>query len=91
MIVVIGYNFYDSHNIGLLGQALCIAERRLLVVDARNDYTNDILKKLSLDSSFAGRIEYRKMCARNFHNNELTKEKMKLLFLMKMLYFSLNT
>jgi hypothetical protein len=36
----------------------------------------EILKKLSLDDSFAERIEYRKLCASEFLNNELTKEKM---------------
>jgi hypothetical protein len=79
MIVVIGYSFNDSHINGLLGQALRAAKRKLLVVDARDDYTNEILKKLSLDNSFAERIEYRKMSASDFLNNELTKEKMEAL------------
>ncbi len=76
MIVVIGYSFNDSHINGLLGQALRAAERNLLVVDTRDDYTIEILKKLSLDNSFAGRIEYRKMSADEFLSHELTKEKM---------------
>jgi hypothetical protein len=59
-----------------LGQALRAAERKLLVVDSRDDYTTEILKKLSLDNSFAGCIEYRKMSAGEFLSHELTKEKM---------------
>lgn len=76
MIVVIGYSFNDAHINGLLGQSLREAERKLLVVDARDDYTAEILKKLSLDDSFKSQIEYRKMTAKEFLNDELTKNKM---------------
>ena len=76
MIVVIGYSFNDSHINGLLGQSLRTTERKLLVVDARENYTCEILKKLSLDDSFGKRIDYRKMPARDFLISELTKEKM---------------
>lgn len=76
MIVVIGYSFNDSHINGLLGQSLRASERKLLVVDAREDYSAEILKKLSLDESFRSRIEYRKMTAGQFLTDELTKEKM---------------
>jgi len=79
MIVIIGYSFNDAHINGLLGQALRSAERKLLVVDARDNYSSEILKKLSLDDSFTGRIEYKKMTASDFLKNELTKEKMELL------------
>jgi len=79
MIVIIGYSFNDSHINGLLGQSVRAAERKLLVIDARDDYTTEILRKLSLDDSFAGRVDYRKMTAGDFLNNELTKEKMELI------------
>jgi hypothetical protein len=79
MIVIIGYSFNDSHINGLLGQALRAADRKLLVVDTRENYLSDILEKLSLDESFADRIEYKKMPAGQFLNEELTKEKMEAL------------
>lgn len=76
MIVVIGYSFNDSHINGLLGQALHASERYLLVVDNRNDYTTEILKKLSLDNNYKKRIIYKEMTAGQFLNTELTKDKM---------------
>lgn len=66
MIVVIGYSFNDSHINGLLGQALRASVRKLLVIDYRDDYTNEILKKLTLDKSFADRIDYMQMRASDF-------------------------
>ena len=76
MIVVIGYSFNDSHINGLLGQALRAADRKLLVVDIHNDYTDDILKKLFLDDGFRPRIIFKQMTAGQFLNAELTKDKM---------------
>ena len=79
MIVVIGYSFNDSHINGLLGQALRAAERKLLVVDTNDDYTDEILKKLSLDDVFRSRIIFKRMTAGQFLNNELIKDKMEAL------------
>jgi hypothetical protein len=79
MIVVIGYSFNDPHINGLLGQSLRNADRKLLIVDYREDYTAEILKKLSLDGSLEKRIDYRRMNAGDFLTSELTKEKMELI------------
>lgn len=79
MIVSIGYSFNDSHINGLLGQALKAADRKLLVVDPADDCTSEILQKLSLEDNFRGCIEYKKMKASQFLDDELKKDKMEIL------------
>jgi len=76
MVVIIGYSFNDSHINGLLGQALRISSRKLLVVDNHDDYTDSILDKLSLDNCHKNQVEYKTMTAKEFLESELTKEKM---------------
>lgn len=79
LIVVIGYSFNDSHINGLLGQALRSSNRKLLVVDARDDYTDFILGKLALDKSHQSQVVYKKLTAKQFLESELTKEKTEIL------------
>ena len=79
MIVIISYSFNDSHINGLLGQALRTSSRKLLVVDNRNDYTDFILMKLSLDNCHRSQVEYTKITAKHFLESELTKEKIELI------------
>lgn len=76
LIVVIGYSFNDPHINGLLGQALRASNRKLLVVDNREDYTDFVLTKLGLDNAHREQVEYKKMTAKRFLESELIKEKM---------------
>jgi hypothetical protein len=79
MIIVVGYSFNDSHINGLLGQALRASNRKLLVVDNKDEYIGFILSKLQLENGYRSQIEYMKMTAKNFLESELTKENMEAL------------
>jgi hypothetical protein len=77
MIVIIGYSFNDSHINGLLGQALRASNRKLLVVDNKDEYIDLILSKLQLSNdAHKSQIVYKGMSAKEFLEIELTKEKM---------------
>jgi len=76
LMIIIGYSFNDSHINGLLGQALKASNRKILVVDVidRDDYSDIVLEKLSLDNTHRNQVVHKKMTAKEFLETGLTKE-----------------